>query len=98
MTTASTRSFTAIHLITAYGQRLPPNRLHPFGIFGNKKLQNPPADICWRISFLLALTKPTSIALAATFFIHYRGVAALGADVTDLHGAVRGGIVVTISI
>ena len=46
----------------------------------------------------LTLTKPTSVALAATFFIHYGRFAALGADVTDLHGAVRGGVVVTISI
>ena len=32
-----------------------------------------------------ALTKPTSVALAATFFVHHGGFTAFGAQVTDAH-------------
>lgn len=35
---------------------------------------------------ILTLTKSAGIALAAAFFIHYRSLAALRTEVTDLHG------------
>ena len=35
----------------------------------------------------LTLTKPTGIALAAAFFVHDDGFAALGTQVADLHPA-----------
>ena len=40
-------------------------------------------------SFVLTLTKPAGVTLAATFLVHHGGFATFGTQVSDLHGRGR---------